>query len=252
MRLMSWNVNGIRSAMGKGFPEFVAAHAPDILCLQEVRATPDQVDLDHDGYQVHWHPATVRKGYSGVAVMTRIPPLSVSRGLGRDGFSGEGRVLTLEFEPFHLVNVYTPNARRDLSRLDYRQSWDRAFLECVSGLDASKPVVFCGDLNVSHKEIDLANPASNRRNAGFTPQERDGFSAYVRAGFIDTFREFESGGGHYSWWSYRLNARQRNIGWRLDYFLVSSRLRPFLQDARIHPDVLGSDHCPVSIDISGP
>jgi exodeoxyribonuclease III len=246
MIYMSWNVNGIRSALSKGFSDFVASYAPDVLCLQEVRALPEQVELSYPGYETFWHPAD-KKGYSGVATLSRIPPLDVRRGMGVEEFAGEGRVLTLEFADHFLVNIYTPNSQRELTRLAHRQRWDAALLHFLKTLEKQKPVIFCGDLNVSHKPIDLANPKSNQKNAGFTPEERAGFDKFVEAGFVDTFREFESEGGHYSWWSYRANARSRNIGWRLDYFLISGELRPNLRGAGIEREVMGSDHCPVSI-----
>lgn len=248
MLYISWNVNGIRSALGKGFSDFMAQYMPDVLCLQEVRALPEQVQLDYPGYRAYWHPAE-RKGYSGVTTLTRVEPLDVRLDIGDKDFAGEGRALTLEFADHFLINIYTPNSQRELTRLPYRRRWDAALLKYLKTLEADKPVIFCGDLNVSHKPIDLANPKSNQNNAGFTPEERAGFQAFVQAGFLDTFREFESGGGHYSWWSYRANARSRNIGWRLDYFLISDVLRPRLKVAQIHPDVAGSDHCPVSLEI---
>ncbi len=248
MRIYSWNVNGLRSALGKGFADFFAAEQPDILCLQEVRALPEQVDFAPDGWRTYWNPAE-RKGYSGVAVFTRTEPVAVQYGMGLEEHDHEGRVLTLEYGKFHLVTVYTPNAQRELARLDYRQRWDADFLAYLRRLEGSKPVVVCGDFNVSHKPIDLTNPKANERNAGFTVEERAGFDALVGAGLIDTFREFETGGGHYTWWTYRVNARARNIGWRLDYFLVSEALRPDLRRAWILSEVMGSDHCPVAVEI---
>jgi len=250
MRYLSWNVNGIRAAMNKGFADFFIREQPEALCLQETRALPDQVALPDEGYRAYWNPAE-RKGYSGVVTLVRREPRDVHFGMGDPEHDGEGRVLTLEFDDHHLVNVYTPNAQRELARLDYRQRWDAAFLAFLRELEARKPVVVCGDLNVSHKPIDLARPKANVRNAGFTAEERAGFDALVAAGFVDTFREFESGGGHYTWWSYRANARERNVGWRLDYFLVSAALRPRLRRAWILPEVLGSDHCPVGLELAG-
>ena len=248
MLFYSWNVNGIRAALGKGFGDFFDTETTDVICLQETRALPEQVDFAREGYHAFWNPAE-KKGYSGVATFTRHEPLSVQYGIGREEHDHEGRVLTLEFGDFFLVNVYTPNSQRDLARLDYRQRWDADFLAFLEALETEKPVVFCGDLNVSHKPIDLTNPKPNERNAGFTIEERSGFDNLVAAGFIDTFREFESGGGHYSWWTYRNDARRRNIGWRLDYFLISSVMRPRLTRAWILAEVMGSDHCPVAIDL---
>lgn len=249
MRLMSWNVNGIRSIMKKGFLDFFYDARPEILCLQEMRATPDQIDLPLDGYRVFWNPAE-RKGYSGTAVIARIEPLSAICGIGTPLHDGEGRVITLEFADFYLVNVYTPNAGRGLERLGYRsREWDPAFLAYVKNLEIVKPVIFCGDLNVAHKELDLANPKGNAGNAGFTPEERAGFDRIVQAGFIDSFREYHPEGGCYTWWSYFGKAREKNIGWRIDYFCLSPALRSVLRDAAIHPHVMGSDHCPISIDL---
>ncbi len=246
-KLISWNVNGIRAAIGKGFLDYVRQEQPDVLCLQEVKATPDQVDLHIPGYLQYWNTAE-KKGYSGTAIFTRKDPLSVMNGMGIAKHDKEGRVITVEYDDYYLVTVYTPNSQRELARLDYRsREWDVDFLAYVKGLEKRKPVVFCGDLNVAHKEIDLANPKTNRRNAGFTDEERAGFDNIVKAGFIDTFREFESGGDNYTWWSYRLNARERNIGWRIDYFCISKSLRKRLKEAFIRPEVMGSDHCPVGI-----
>jgi exodeoxyribonuclease-3 len=246
---MSWNVNGIRATLKKGFLDFLAREKPDILCLQEVKATREQAGLDLflTDYQIYWNEAR-KPGYSGVAILTRPKPLRVVPGLGIEKHDGEGRVLTAEYEDFFLVNVYTPNSKRELTRLPYRtQEWDVDFLKHVRKLEKKKPVIFCGDLNVAHREIDLANPATNRQTHGFTDEERAGFEAIVKAGFVDTFREFCAEGGHYSWWSPFANARKRNIGWRIDYFCVSGSLRPRLEDASILPEVTGSDHCPVSI-----
>jgi exodeoxyribonuclease-3 len=249
MKLVSWNVNGIRAAVKKGFAGFVARERPDVLCLQEVRATEEQAGLSLDGYRSYWNAAQ-KKGYSGTAVLTRAAPLSVTNGIGRAEHDTEGRVITVEFTDFSLVNVYTPNAQRALTRLAYRTGeWDGAFLEFLKRLEGKKPVVFCGDLNTAHKELDLANPKTNVNNAGFTPQERAGLDRLAEAGFVDTFREFESSGGHYTWWSQMNNARKRNIGWRIDYFWTSQALRPRLKAARILPHVLGSDHCPVVLEL---
>ena len=247
MHLVSWNVNGLRACLRKGGGEWLASCGADVICLQETRALPEQVTLELSGYTPYWNPAQ-KAGYSGVAIWTREEPVSVRYGLGRPELDHEGRVITLELPDLFVVACYTPNAQRELVRLPYRQNvWDPAFRAHVQQLDREKPVAFCGDLNVAHREIDLANPKQNRRNAGFTDEERAGFDALLEAGFLDSFRVFEPGGGHYSWWSNRKGVRERNIGWRIDYFLVSERLRPRLQEAAIHPEVMGSDHCPVSI-----
>lgn len=249
MKLVSWNVNGLRACISKGFAGYVAGSGADVICLQEVRALPSQVELDIPGYSMFWNPA-LKRGYSGTAFLTRQVPLAVFPGLGLAELDTEGRVLTAEFEDFFLVTVYTPNVQRELTRLQYRQKqWDPEFLKFLRGLEKKKPVVFCGDLNVSHREIDLANPKANRGNAGFTDEERAGFDRILKAGFIDTFREFESGGGHYTWWSNRKGVRERNVGWRIDYFLISAVLRPRLTAAGILANVLGSDHCPISVSI---
>jgi exodeoxyribonuclease-3 len=252
MRLVSWNVNGLRAVLGKGFADLLRDHPADVWCLQETKAHPDQVDgtfLQEGGWHAHWNSAE-KKGYSGVAVFSKIPPLSVRHGFGLDEHDREGRVLTLEFDTFHLVNVYTPNAQDGLRRLPYRMVWDGVFLDHLKRLeDTGKPVIFCGDLNVAHQEIDLARPKENRMNPGFSDEERAGFGSILEAGFIDTLREFEPGPGHYSWWSFRGGARARNVGWRIDYFGISKALRPRLLAAGIRPDIHGSDHCPVWIDV---
>lgn len=249
MKLVSWNVNGLRSVLRKNFLEFLAAEAPDVLCLQETRCGPDDVEsLWPADYRTHWNRAE-KAGYSGTAIFTRQPVREVTRGMGRAVHDREGRVLTAEFDDFFLVNVYVPNAQRELTRLAYRQEWDRDFLRYLKRLERRKPVVFCGDLNVAHTGIDLANPKANVRNHGFTPEERAGFEAFIRKGFVDTFREFEKGGGHYTWWSQMPGVRERNVGWRIDYFLVSRVLRPRLRGAFIRPGVRGSDHCPVGIEL---
>jgi exodeoxyribonuclease III len=252
MRLLSWNVNGIRAVLGKGFPDFVSGERPDILCLQETKARPEQVELPLElgGYQAFWSSAE-KPGYSGVAVFTREKPLDVKEGLGIPEHDREGRVLTLEFQDFILVNVYTPNAQDELKRLNYRLSWDEAFRNHVARQAARKPVVFCGDLNVAHQEIDLARPKENRRNPGFSDEERASFSQLLDAGFTDTFRHFyPEKSAAYSWWSYRAGARQKNVGWRIDYFGVSSSFTGRLKDAEILPHVHGSDHCPVGITLA--
>jgi exodeoxyribonuclease III len=249
MKLVSWNVNGLRAILRKNFLEFLAVEQPDILCLQETKADPNDVEqLWPAAYTTCWNTAE-KKGYSGTAIFTRPRPLGFTRGIGVAEHDREGRVLTAEYEDFFLVNVYVPNSQRELTRLAYRQQWDRAFLRYLRRLEKKKPVVFCGDLNVAHTEIDLANPKANAHNHGFTPEERAGFGALVKAGFIDTFREFEKGGGHYTWWSQMTGARARNIGWRIDYFLVSAGLRPRLRRAFIRPEAPGSDHCPVGIEL---
>lgn len=250
MKLISWNVNGLRAVLRKNFLEYLAAENPDILCLQETKASPDQVEqLWPASYATYWNTAS-KKGYSGTAIFTKTRPLSVTYGIGKSEHDQEGRVLGAEFAEFILVNVYVPNSQRELTRLAYRQQWDQAFLRHLKKLERRKPVVFCGDLNVAHTELDLANPKANVRNHGFTPEERAGFGAMVQAGFVDTFREFEKGGGHYTWWSQMTGARARNVGWRIDYFLVSDALRPRLKRAFIRPDIAGSDHCPVGVELS--
>ncbi len=252
MQLISWNVNGIRACLGKGLGDFLQASSPDILCLQETKARPEQVQLplEFGGYDAFWNSAD-KAGYSGVAVFSRRPPRSVERGMGQPEHDGEGRVLTLEFDDFHLVNVYTPNAQNELRRLPYRMEWDVAFRRHLESLRTrGKPVIFCGDLNVAHREIDLARPAQNRRSAGFSDEEREGFSELLDAGFIDSFRHFHPDlEGAYSWWSYRGGARTRNVGWRLDYFGVDQALESGMKSAAILPEVMGSDHCPVSLTL---
>ncbi len=250
MKFVSWNVNGLRSCVKKGFLKFVATSDADVICLQEVRALPEQIHLEIPGYTMHWNPA-LKRGYSGTAILTRLAPLNVFPGLGIAEHDTEGRVLTAEFADCFVVTVYTPNVKRELTRLPYRaEQWDPDFLKFLRKLEKTKPVVFCGDLNVSHQDIDLANPGPNRGNAGFTEEERSGFAKMVKAGFIDTFREFHSGGGHYTWWSNRPGVRERNVGWRIDYFLISAALRPRLLKAGILSQVMGSDHCPVTLEIS--
>lgn len=247
MKLISWNVNGIRSILGKGFPAYLENADADVVCLQETKARPDQVTHNFEGYHVFWNSAT-RAGYSGTAILSRKKPLAVANGIGSPQHDGEGRVITAEFRDFYLVNVYTPNSRRDLARLGYRtREWTPAFISHVAALQKVKPVVFCGDMNVAHREIDLARPRENTRNAGFTPEEREAFDRLLETGFLDSFRQFESGGGHYTWWSYQGGARARNIGWRIDYFGISQALRPMLASAFIQPRIPGSDHCPVGI-----
>jgi exodeoxyribonuclease-3 len=263
MKIHSWNVNGIRAVIKKGaFQAYIEKYAPDILCLQETKATRGQVEIDLPGYHEYWNSA-VKKGYSGTAIFSKREPLSVVNGfpdsfakryafadeLQRDS-SEEGRVITAEYEQFYVVTVYTPNAKDDLSRLKLRhEHWDPAFLAYCKQLEKKKPVIFCGDLNVAHTELDLANPKPNRGKKGFTDEERGGFQNFIDAGFVDTFRMFTQGNGHYTWWSVFSGARARNVGWRIDYFLVSAALRNAVKKAEIHAEVLGSDHCPVSITL---
>jgi exodeoxyribonuclease-3 len=250
VKLISWNVNGLRSVLRRNFLDCLDAEKPDVLCLQETRCSPDDVEqLWPAAYTTYWNCAQ-KKGYAGTAVFTKTRPVKVTTGIGIPRHDREGRVLTSEFGDFFLVNVYVPNSQRELTRLAYRRQWDRDFLRYLKKIERQKPVVFCGDLNVAHAEIDLANPKANVHNHGFTPEERAGFSAFLKAGFLDTFREFEPGGGHYTWWSPMAGARSRNVGWRIDYFLISAALRPRLRRAFILPGVPGSDHCPVGIEIS--
>jgi len=249
VKLISWNVNGLRAVLRKNFLKYLEEEEPDILCLQETRAGPNDVEqLWPLTYTTYWNVAQ-KKGYSGTAIFTKTRPLHVQLGMGVASHDGEGRILNAEYRDFFLVTVYVPNSQRELTRLAYRQRWDRQFLRYLKKLEEKKPVIFCGDLNVAHTELDLANPKANVGNHGFTPQERAGFSAFVRAGFVDAFREFEQGGGHYTWWSPMRGVRERNVGWRIDYFMVSGSLRPRLKSAFIRSKVLGSDHCPVGIEL---
>lgn len=250
MKFISWNVNGIRACVQKGFLDFFNQIDADVFCIQESKVQEGQIELPLEGYCQYWNYA-VKKGYSGTAVFTKKEPLSVSYGLGIEEHDQEGRVITLEFPEFYLVTVYTPNSQSELARLDYRMRWEEAFLAYLKELEEKKPVIFCGDLNVAHREIDLKNPKTNRKNAGFTDEEREKFTNLTKAGFIDTFRYFyPDQEGIYSWWSYRFRAREKNAGWRIDYFCVSDSLKDKLQDARIHTKVLGSDHCPVELEIN--
>ena len=250
MKLISWNVNGLRACEGKGFSDVFKTLDADFFCLQETKMQAGQLDLQFEGYESYWNYAD-KKGYSGTAIFTRHKPLSISYGMGIDEHDHEGRVITLEMPSFYLVTVYTPNSQDGLRRLDYRMDWEDAFLHYLKDLDQKKPVVFCGDLNVAHQEIDLKNPKTNRRNAGFTDEERAKFSTLLENGFIDTFRFFYPDQTDiYSWWSYRFRAREKNAGWRIDYFVVSERLKECLQDAKIHTDILGSDHCPVELTLN--
>lgn len=249
MKMISWNVNGLRAVVGKGFADIFKTLDADIFCLQETKLQEGQIDLTFDGYEQYWNYA-VKKGYSGTAVFTRIKPLSVQYGLGMEEHDQEGRVITLEFERFYLVNVYTPNSKDGLARIDYRMTWEDDFRKYLKKLEENKPVIVCGDLNVAHTEIDLKNPKTNRNNAGFSDQERSKMTELLDAGFIDTFRYFyPDETGAYSWWSYRFNARKNNAGWRIDYFLVSEVLKDELKNATILNDIYGSDHCPVMLEI---
>ncbi len=246
-KFYSWNINGLRAILKKGeFQKFILKYQPDILCLQETRLN-SSVEIPFKAY-TYWNFAD-KKGYSGTLSATKIEPLAVFYGISNKEFDSEGRVITLEFNHFFLVNVYVPNAGRDLNRLSFRQRWDMAFLNYIKALDSKKPVIICGDFNVAHKEIDLKNPKANMNNAGFTNEEREDFQKFIDNGFIDSFREFNKEGGNYTWWSYRFNARARDIGWRIDYFLISMRLRPNLKSAEILSDVYGSDHCPVNVRV---
>ena len=247
MKLISWNVNGLRAAMGKGFMDTFAQLDADAFCLNETKLQPGQIELDLPGYHQYWNSAE-KKGYSGVAVFTRQEPLSVRYGIGVDEFDHEGRVLTLEMPQFYLVSCYTPNSQDGLKRLEYRMRWEDVFLSYLKSLEREKPVVLCGDLNVAHQEIDIKNPKSNRMNAGFTDQEREKMTRLLNAGFVDTFRALHPDEtGAYSWWSYRFHARENNAGWRIDYFIVSESLREHVREAAIHPEIFGSDHCPVEL-----
>ncbi len=252
MRIISWNVNGVRAAHRKGLLDYIKASDADVYCLQETKAHPG--DVQHvewpRGYEIHWYSAE-KKGYSGTAVLTRVRPLAVKTGIGSPAHDREGRVLAVEFADFWLVDVYQPNSQRGLTRLDYRVGeWDPAFRRYLKRLESKgKPAVFCGDLNVAHQDIDLANPKTNKRNAGFTDEERGSFTKLLDSGFVDTFRSFNKDGGHYSWWSQMGDCRARNIGWRVDYFVASEKLVPALKGAWISPEVMGSDHCPVGLEI---
>lgn len=249
MKLISWNVNGLRACVGKNFMEDFEKLDADIFCLQETKLQEGQIELDLPGYHQYWNYAE-KKGYSGTAVFTKEEPLSVAYGIGIEEHDHEGRVITLEFPDFYLVTVYTPNSQDGLKRLDYRMQWEDDFLAYIKGLDEKKPVIYCGDLNVAHQEIDLKNPKTNRRNAGFTDEERAKMTTVLSSGFIDTFRYFyPDAEGIYSWWSYRFRAREKNAGWRIDYFIVSERLKDRLENASIHTEIFGSDHCPVELDL---
>ena len=248
MKLISWNVNGLRACEGKGFSEAFRQLDADFFCLQETKMQEGQLDLQFEGYDSYWNSAE-KKGYSGTAIFTRHKPLSVTRGIGIEEHDHEGRVITLEMPDFFLVTVYVPNSQDELKRLDYRMRWEDDFQDYLQRLDARKPVIVCGDLNVAHEEIDIKNPKTNRRNAGFTDEERAKFTQWLNRGFKDTFRTLYPEQVTYSWWSYRFQARQKNAGWRIDYFVVSDRLMPQVSDAKIHTDIFGSDHCPVELDL---
>ena len=249
MKLISWNVNGLRAAVTKGFMESFNELDADIFCLQETKLQPDQISLELPGYEQYWNSA-VKKGYSGTAVFTRIKPLSVTNGIGIEEHDQEGRVITAEYDNFYLVCCYTPNSQRELARLEYRMTWEDAFRNYLLELDEKKPVILCGDLNVAHQEIDLKNPKTNRKNAGFSDEERAKMTELLSAGFTDTFRHlYPDAIEEYSWWSYMGKARERNTGWRIDYFITSKRLDDKIQEAKIHQQIFGSDHCPVELDI---
>ncbi|MCF2611544.1 MULTISPECIES: exodeoxyribonuclease III [Fusobacterium] len=247
MKFISWNVNGIRACMTKGFMDFFKEVDADIFCLQETKLQAGQIEMDLEGYHQYWNYAE-KKGYSGTAIFTKKEPISVAYGLGIEEHDKEGRVITLEFDDFYFITVYTPNSQTELARLSYRMTWEDDFKKYLKKLEEKKPVIFCGDLNVAHKEIDLKNPKTNRKNAGFTDEERAKFTELVNDGFIDTFRYFyPEMEGIYSWWSYRFKAREKNAGWRIDYFMVSSSLKDRLESAKIHTEIYGSDHCPVEL-----
>lgn len=250
MKLISWNVNGLRAAINKGFNDFFDSINADVFCIQETKLQPEQIKFEKEGYKQYWNSA-VKKGYSGTAVFTKIEPINVSYGIGIEEHDQEGRVITLEFEKFYLVNCYTPNSKRELERLDYRQVWEDNFREYLVKLNNTKPVILCGDLNVAHKEIDLKNPSTNHHNAGFTDEEREKMTQLLNAGFVDSFRyKYPDKTGEYSWWSYMFHARENNAGWRIDYFIVSNKIKEKIIDAKIHQEVLGSDHCPVELEIN--
>jgi len=252
MKLISWNVNGLRACVNKGFVETFKELDADIFCIQESKLQEGQIDLELQGYYQYWNYAK-KKGYSGTAIFSRQEPMNVTYGIGKDEHDQEGRVITLEFPEYYMITVYTPNSQNELARLSYRMQWENDFLEYIMGLNEKKPVIFCGDLNVAHQEIDLKNPKTNRKNAGFTDEERECFSRVLERGFIDTFRYFYPDQEQiYSWWSYRFKAREKNAGWRIDYFCVSKELEKKIKSAKIHTDIVGSDHCPVELEIELP
>lgn len=249
MKLISWNVNGLRAAMNKGFEEFFDKINADMFCIQETKLQPEQIKIEKEGYKQYWNSA-IKKGYSGTAIFTKVEPISAKYGIGIEEHDQEGRVITLEFEKIFLVNCYTPNSKRELERLEYRKVWEDCFREYLKQLDEVKPVILCGDLNVAHKEIDLKNPNSNHNNAGFTDDEREKMTELLNSGFTDSFRYlYPDKEGEYSWWSYMFHAREKNAGWRIDYFIVSDKIKDKIIDAKIHQEVFGSDHCPVELDI---
>lgn len=249
MKFVSWNVNGLRAVIGKGFLDFFENINADFFCIQETKMQPEQLELELKGYEQYWNSAE-KKGYSGTAIFTKHKPISVTYGIGKEEHDKEGRVITLEYENFYLVNSYTPNSKRELERLDYRMIWEDEIRAYLRNLDQSKPVIYCGDLNVAHQEIDLKNPKTNTHNAGFTKEEREKMAQLLNAGFIDTFRYFyPDKEDAYTWWSYMFHAREKNVGWRIDYFITSERLKKNLKDSKIHPEVMGSDHCPIEIEV---
>ena len=251
MKFISWNVNGLRACVGKGFEDIFARLDADFVCLQETKLQAGQIELPFEGYQSYWDYAE-KKGYSGTVIFTRHQPLSVAYGMGIEEHDHEGRVVTLEMDDFYLVNVYTPNSQDELKRLDYRMAWEEDFRRYLCQLDTKKPVIVCGDMNVAHEEIDLKNPKTNHRNPGFTDEEREKFGKLLQNGFTDTFRHLHPEEQTFSWWSYRFKAREQNIGWRIDYFLISNRLLPSLTSASIHTEIMGSDHCPVELILNDP
>lgn len=249
MKLISWNVNGLRAVWNKGFADFFNKINADIFCIQETKMQEGQMEIDFENYYKYFNSA-IRKGYSGTAIFTKIKPNNVTYGIGIEEHDQEGRVITLEFDKFYMVNVYTPNSQRELTRLEYRQHWEDDFKNYLLELDKTKPVILCGDLNVAHKEIDLKNPKTNRRNAGFTDEEREKMTNLLEAGFTDSFRYlYPDKENCYTWWSYMMKAREKNVGWRIDYFLVSNKIKEKIQEAKIHSDIMGSDHCPVELEI---
>ena len=248
MKLISWNVNGIRACLNKGFAGSFKQLDADIFCLQETKCQPEQVDLEFEGYTSYWNSAE-KKGYSGTAIFTKQKPLNVTYGIGIEEHDKEGRVITLEFEKFYMVDIYTPNSKRELERLDYRQIWEDEIRKYLLKLNETKPVIMCGDLNVAHEEIDLKNPASNHKNPGFTDEEREKMTKLLKAGFVDTFRYLYPEVVKYSWWSYRFHAREKGIGWRIDYFITSDSIKDKIRDALIFDDIYGSDHCPIGLEI---
>ena len=250
MKLISWNVNGIRACINKGFRDFFNEINADIFCIQETKCQKEQIELEFEGYTSYWNSAE-KKGYSGTAIFTKQKPISVKYGIGKEEHDKEGRVITLEFEKFYMVNIYTPNSKRELERLEYRQIWEDEIRKYLLKLNEEKPVIMCGDLNVAHKEIDLKNPKTNRHNAGFTDEERNKMTELLEAGFIDTFRFlYPDKENAYSWWSYMGHAREKNVGWRIDYFIVSKSIEKCIKEAKIHSEILGSDHCPVELEIN--